>query len=138
MPSWYNSKLTLLALPSVIFEPRFNGFIRNLVYADGENTVPRRQEMTSRDAKVGDLRGFCGGGSMGVHQVCTRGLRHHVTLIMTNMGVNPFQFVGYVNINVFQVESKADGLTLIDPWRIYDRVLECVQSCERAYESKLT
>lgn len=52
MPSWYNSKLTLLALPSVIFEPRFNGFIRNLVYADGENTVPRRQEMKSRDAKV--------------------------------------------------------------------------------------
>ncbi|KAK9310044.1 hypothetical protein QLX08_000515 [Tetragonisca angustula] len=53
MPSWYNSKLTLLALPSVIFEPRFNGFIRNLVYADGENTVPRRQEMKSRDAKCG-------------------------------------------------------------------------------------
>lgn len=52
MPSWYNSKLTLLALPSVIFEPRFNGLIRNLVYADGENTVPRRQEMKSRDAKV--------------------------------------------------------------------------------------
>ncbi|XP_054001780.1 neurexin-1 isoform X3 [Hylaeus anthracinus] len=53
MPSWYNSKLTLLALPSVIFEPRFNGFIRNLVYADGEHTVPRRQEMKSRDAKCG-------------------------------------------------------------------------------------
>ncbi|XP_014473358.1 PREDICTED: neurexin-1 isoform X1 [Dinoponera quadriceps] len=53
MPSWYNSKLTLLALPSVIFEPRFNGYIRNLVYADGENTVPRRQEMKSRDAKCG-------------------------------------------------------------------------------------
>ncbi|XP_018399279.1 PREDICTED: neurexin-1 [Cyphomyrmex costatus] len=53
MPSWYNSKLTLLALPSVIFEPRFNGFIRNLVYADGENTVPRRQEMKSRDVKCG-------------------------------------------------------------------------------------
>ncbi|XP_076637715.1 neurexin 1 isoform X2 [Colletes latitarsis] len=56
MPSWYNSKLTLLALPSVIFEPRFNGFIRNLVYADGESTVPRRQEMKSRDAKF-----QCGG-----------------------------------------------------------------------------
>lgn len=55
MPSWYNSKLTLLALPSVIFEPRFNGFIRNLVYADGENTVPRRQEMKSRDAKVNEF-----------------------------------------------------------------------------------
>ncbi|XP_043461803.1 neurexin-3b isoform X3 [Leptopilina heterotoma] len=53
MPSWYNSKLTLLALPSVIFEPRFNGIIRNLVYPDGNNYVPRRQEMKSRDAKCG-------------------------------------------------------------------------------------
>ncbi|XP_051160690.1 neurexin-1 [Leptopilina boulardi] len=53
MPSWYNTKLTLLALPSVIFEPRFNGIIRNLVYADGNNYVPRRQEMKSRDAKCG-------------------------------------------------------------------------------------
>ena len=52
MPSWYNSKLTLLALPSVIFEPRFNGLIRNLVYADDENLVPKRQEMKTRDAKV--------------------------------------------------------------------------------------
>ncbi|XP_023287827.1 neurexin-3, partial [Orussus abietinus] len=53
LPGWYYSKLTLLALPSVIFEPRFNGVIRNLVYADGENLVPRRQEMKSRDAKCG-------------------------------------------------------------------------------------
>ncbi|XP_024942008.1 neurexin-1 isoform X3 [Cephus cinctus] len=53
MPSWYNSKLTLLALPSVIFEPRFNGVIRNLVYADGDGIVPKRQEMKSRDAKCG-------------------------------------------------------------------------------------
>ncbi|XP_048506164.1 neurexin-3 isoform X4 [Athalia rosae] len=51
MPSWYNSKLTLLALPSVIFEPRFNGVIRNLVYADGDTISSRRQEMKSRDAK---------------------------------------------------------------------------------------
>ncbi|XP_046600908.1 neurexin-1 isoform X2 [Neodiprion lecontei] len=51
MPSWYNSKLTLLALPSVIFEPRFNGIIRNLVYADGETIMSRRQEMKSRDPK---------------------------------------------------------------------------------------
>lgn len=52
MPSWYNSKLTLLALPSVIFEPRFNGMIRNLVYADEESYMPRRQEIKDRDAKV--------------------------------------------------------------------------------------
>ncbi|KAI4489849.1 hypothetical protein M0804_004031 [Polistes exclamans] len=48
MPGWYNSKLTLLALPSVIFEPRFNGFIRNLVYADPEKmTVTDCQTLTS-------------------------------------------------------------------------------------------
>ncbi|KAH0567848.1 hypothetical protein KQX54_014959 [Cotesia glomerata] len=48
MPSWYNSKLTLLALPSVIFEPRFKGLIRNLIYADDNNVISRRQEITSR------------------------------------------------------------------------------------------
>lgn len=52
MPSWYNSKLTLLALPSVIFEPRFGGAVRNLVYADDEATAPRRQEMKMKDFKV--------------------------------------------------------------------------------------
>ncbi|XP_058790021.1 neurexin-2-like [Phymastichus coffea] len=55
MPSWYNSKLTLLALPSVIFEPRFRGLIRNLVYADGERLAPRRQEINNRQLKCGGL-----------------------------------------------------------------------------------
>lgn len=50
----YNSKLTLLALPSVIYEPRFRGSIRNLVYSDQPNVPPRRQEMRQpRDIKVG-------------------------------------------------------------------------------------
>lgn len=49
----YNSKLALLALPSVIFEPRFRGSIRNLVYADQPGVSARRQEMRqSRDIKV--------------------------------------------------------------------------------------
>lgn len=52
MPSWYNTKLTLLALPSVIFEPRFGGAIRNLVYADEESGLPRRQEMKMTGFKV--------------------------------------------------------------------------------------
>ncbi|KAI5746700.1 hypothetical protein M8J77_006493 [Diaphorina citri] len=43
MPPWYNAKLTLLALPSVIFEPRFVGFIRNVIYADPHASGPRRQ-----------------------------------------------------------------------------------------------
>lgn len=45
MPSWYNTKLTRLALPSVIFEPRFSGSIRNLVYTDFESNGPKRQRM---------------------------------------------------------------------------------------------
>ncbi|CAA9993351.1 unnamed protein product [Nesidiocoris tenuis] len=52
MPSWYNTKLTLLALPSVIFEPRFGGSVRNLVYADDESPLPRRQEIRMKDHKV--------------------------------------------------------------------------------------
>ncbi|XP_021923606.1 neurexin-3 isoform X3 [Zootermopsis nevadensis] len=51
MPSWYNTKLTLLALPSVIFEPRFGGAIRNLVYSDEEGGIPRRQEMKMTEFK---------------------------------------------------------------------------------------
>lgn len=43
MPSWYNAKLTLLALPSVIFEPRFVGFIRNVIYTDPHANSSRRQ-----------------------------------------------------------------------------------------------
>lgn len=56
MPNWYNAKLALLALPSVIFEPRFRGSVRNLVYADAPNVGPRRQEQRAqRDIKCGDL-----------------------------------------------------------------------------------
>lgn len=55
MPNWYSSKLALLALPSVIFEPRFRGAIRNLVYADQPGGTTRRQEMKQpRDIKCGD------------------------------------------------------------------------------------
>uniref|UniRef100_A0A182J341 Uncharacterized protein n=1 Tax=Anopheles atroparvus TaxID=41427 RepID=A0A182J341_ANOAO len=48
----YNTKLALLALPSVIFEPRFRGAVRNLVYSDQPGVSPRRQEMRQpRDIK---------------------------------------------------------------------------------------
>jgi hypothetical protein len=50
----YNSKLTQLALPSVVFEPRYRGSVRNLVYADQPGAAPRRQEARQpRDIKVG-------------------------------------------------------------------------------------
>ncbi|CAH0728174.1 unnamed protein product, partial [Brenthis ino] len=48
----YNSKLSTLALPSVIFEPKFKGSVRNLVYSDLPGQPPRRQELRhSRDLK---------------------------------------------------------------------------------------
>lgn len=52
MPMWYNTKLTLLALPSVIFEPRFVGAVRNLIYPDVEGGPPRRQETRPKDHRV--------------------------------------------------------------------------------------
>ncbi|XP_072930215.1 neurexin 1 [Epargyreus clarus] len=52
IPPSYNSKLTTLALPSVIFEPKFRGAVRNLVYSDLPGQAPRRQELRhSRDLK---------------------------------------------------------------------------------------
>ncbi|XP_018330291.1 neurexin-3-like [Agrilus planipennis] len=64
MPMWYNNKLTLLALPSVIFEPRFVGHVRNLIYADTENGPPRRQETRPKDHR-------CDGGAVaGTEEVC--------------------------------------------------------------------
>lgn len=47
MPGWYNGRLTRLALPSVIFEPRFNGAVRNIVYADDFYPYPRRQTVVT-------------------------------------------------------------------------------------------
>lgn len=71
MPNWYNTKLALLALPSVIFEPRFRGAIRNLVYADQPGGTTRRQEMKQpRDIKCGDAP--CDHGEMPPRE---RGLR---------------------------------------------------------------
>ncbi|CAH0550487.1 unnamed protein product [Brassicogethes aeneus] len=52
MPTWYNTKLTLLALPSVIFEPRYLGSVRNLIYPDVEGGAPRRQETRPKDHRV--------------------------------------------------------------------------------------
>ncbi|XP_055385088.1 neurexin-1 isoform X9 [Condylostylus longicornis] len=77
MPTWYNTKLALLALPSVIFEPRFRGSIRNLVYSDSPGSVPRRQEMKQpRDIKCGD--GPCDNSEL-PREKLPRGLRGNMT-----------------------------------------------------------
>lgn len=44
LPSWYNTKLNQLALPSVFFEPRFKGAVRNVVYCSDDGST-KRQEM---------------------------------------------------------------------------------------------
>lgn len=55
MPEWYHTKLALLALPSVVFEPRFSGAVRNLIYPDVEGGPPRRQETRPKDQRVSGL-----------------------------------------------------------------------------------
>ena len=45
LPPWYSGKLKNLALPSVVFEPRFRGEIRNVIYADGPEMGVRQQRM---------------------------------------------------------------------------------------------
>lgn len=52
MPSWYNTKLTRLALPSVIFEPRFSGAVRNLIYTDAGSASPKRQRIKRSSRRV--------------------------------------------------------------------------------------
>lgn len=45
LPAWYGGELTRLALPSVYFEPRFRGDVRNLIYSDAVGQPARQQEM---------------------------------------------------------------------------------------------
>ncbi|KAH8243604.1 hypothetical protein KR032_008763 [Drosophila birchii] len=78
MPNWYSSKLALLALPSVIFEPRFRGAIRNLVYADQPGGSTRRQEIKQpRDIKCGDVP--CDHGELPARERPLRGVRGNTT-----------------------------------------------------------
>ncbi len=47
-PAWYGTKLAQLALPSVMFEPRFRGSIRNLIYADVSGPARQQDMMASK------------------------------------------------------------------------------------------
>ncbi|XP_077521803.1 neurexin 1 [Amblyomma americanum] len=44
VPSWYGAKLAALSLPTVFFEPRLRGAVRNVVYASEQGRPPKRQE----------------------------------------------------------------------------------------------
>ena len=55
LPPWYSNKLTSLALPSVVFEPRYQGEVRNIIYPDDEDGVARLQGIIAykvRDTQV--------------------------------------------------------------------------------------
>ena len=56
LPSWYTTKLSSLALPSVVFEPRFRGGIRNVVFADDSSGRPRRQEIMAYKVSPNSFR----------------------------------------------------------------------------------
>lgn len=45
----YATHLPLLALPSAYFEPRFRGAIRNVMFADAHDGLPKRQEFVTYD-----------------------------------------------------------------------------------------
>ncbi|XP_023324977.1 neurexin-1 [Eurytemora carolleeae] len=56
MPPWYTTKLASLALPSVVFEPRFEGEVRNLVYSNTEGGRPKHQDMMAyKDVRLTTL-----------------------------------------------------------------------------------
>lgn len=52
VPAWYASKLHLLALPSVYFEPRFRGHIRNVVFADSDGSSKRQEMLESNGVRT--------------------------------------------------------------------------------------
>lgn len=45
LPAWYSAELTRLALPSVLFEPRYRGDLRNVIYSDAVGQQARQQEI---------------------------------------------------------------------------------------------
>jgi len=52
LPTWYNTRLSMLALPSVVFEPRFKGSIRNIMYAHDESGNPKKQEVMAYKVRI--------------------------------------------------------------------------------------
>ncbi len=45
LPAWFKIKLFSLALPSVVFEPKFRGAVRELMYADDPSGKIKRQDV---------------------------------------------------------------------------------------------
>ena len=45
LPAWYSAEMSKLALPSVLFEPRYRGDLRNIVYSDSVGQPARLQDI---------------------------------------------------------------------------------------------
>lgn len=54
LPIEYGARLSMLALPSVMFEPRFKGSVRNLVYTDFGGSSEHVQMIDSRGLRTTD------------------------------------------------------------------------------------
>ena len=52
LPNSFNHKMTALSLPSVVFEPKFVGAIRNIIYTDADSYLPKRQDFRILNKKV--------------------------------------------------------------------------------------
>ena len=55
MPITYSAKLSLLALPSVMFEPRYRGSVRNLLYSNCGGALERVDMIESRGVRTNKL-----------------------------------------------------------------------------------
>ena len=56
LPVWYGAELNRLALPSVLFEPRFRGDIRNVIYSDAINQPNQQQEMLESQVTLNNYK----------------------------------------------------------------------------------
>ncbi|GBN15537.1 Neurexin-3 [Araneus ventricosus] len=55
LPSWYGSKLSLLALPSAFFEPRFRGAVKDVVFASDDGIQKAQELQESQGIRTASL-----------------------------------------------------------------------------------
>lgn len=52
LPAWYGAEMSKLALPSVLFEPRYRGDLRNIIYSDAAGQAARQQDILESQVSV--------------------------------------------------------------------------------------
>ncbi|XP_055944776.1 neurexin-1-like isoform X1 [Argiope bruennichi] len=55
LPSWYGSKLSLLALPSAFFEPRFRGAVKDVVFTSDDGIQKAQELQESQGIRTASL-----------------------------------------------------------------------------------